>query len=79
MNANMYNLKGTLRILFDKLEHNNNPAPVELSELSIDHLMPQMSNKEWLTELDVTEDDYQRNINKIGNLTLAVKVDNSRM
>lgn len=79
MNANMYNLKSTLRIFFDKLEHYKNPAPVDLSELSIEHLMPQTPSEEWIDELNVTEDEYQRNINRLGNLTLATKVDNSRM
>lgn len=79
LNANMYNLKSTLRILFDKLEHNENSAPVDLTELSIEHLMPQTPSEEWLNELNISEDEYQRNINRLGNLTLATKVDNSRM
>lgn len=79
INANVYKIRGTLRIFFDKLEHDNNPAPVDLSELSIEHLMPQTVSKEWLEDLEVNEEEYQKHINKLGNLTLATKSDNSRM
>ena len=79
MNANMYKIKNTLRIFFDKLEHHNNPAPVDLTKLSIEHLMPQTPTDEWLKVLGVSEDEYQRNVNRLGNLTLATKVDNSKM
>src|SRR5699024_10460992 len=79
INANVYKIRGTLRIFFDKLEHDNNPAPVDLSELSIEHLMPQTVSKEWLEDLGVNEEEYQKHINKLGNLTLATKSDNSRM
>lgn len=79
INSNIYKIKGALRIFLDKLEHDNNPAPVDLSELSVEHLMPQTPTIEWYNELGVDEDVYQRNINRLGNLTLAAKVDNSKM
>ena len=79
MNANMYKNKSALRIFLDKLEHDNNPAPVNLSSLSVEHLMPQTPTKQWIEELNITEDEYQRNLNKLGNLTLAAKSDNSKM
>lgn len=79
INANMYNIRLTLRIFFDKLELSNNPAPVDLTTLSVEHLMPQTPTKEWLTELGVTEEEYQRNLHRLGNLTLAAKPDNSKM
>lgn len=79
INANMYKNKTALRIFLDKLEHDNNPAPVNLSSLSIEHLMPQTPTKQWIEELNITEDEYQRNLNKLGNLTLAAKSDNSKM
>lgn len=79
VNANMYKIKSTLRIFLDKLEHHNNPAPVDLTELSIEHLIPQTPSNEWLEELGVNEDEYQKNVNRLGNLTLATKVDNSKM
>lgn len=79
INANMYKNKNALRIFLDKLEHNNNPAPVDLTSLNIEHLMPQTPTKQWIEELNITEDEYQRNLNLLGNLTLAAKSDNSKM
>ena len=79
INANMYKNKTALRIFLDKLEHNNNPAPVDLASLSIEHLMPQTPTKQWIDELKTNEDEYQRNLNRLGNLTLASKSDNSKM
>lgn len=78
-NANMYNIRTTLRIFLDKLEHHNNPAPVDLSALNVEHLMPQTPTKEWYEQLGVNEETYQRNVHRLGNLTLAAKRDNSTM
>ncbi|MBQ6270491.1 MAG: DUF4357 domain-containing protein [Clostridiales bacterium] len=77
--ANMYALRVILRIFFDKLEMNNNPAPVDLSTLSVEHIMPQSMPNSWLKELDIDEETYQFNLNRLGNLTLAAKPDNSAM
>ncbi|MBP2070006.1 GmrSD restriction endonuclease domain-containing protein [Anaerococcus nagyae] len=79
VNSNMYKNKSALRIFLDKLEHDNNPAPVRLEKLSVEHLMPQTPTREWIEMLRTTEDDYQRNLNRLGNLTLAAKSDNSKM
>lgn len=79
INANMYNLRITVRMFFDKLELSNNPAPVDLSALSIEHLMPQTPTQEWYEALGVDEETYQRNLHRLGNLTLATKPDNSKM
>lgn len=78
-NANMYNLRSTIRIVFDRIEHENNPAPVDLTSLNVEHLMPQTPTKEWLELLDMDLDSYQKNVHRLGNLTLAAKVDNSVM
>lgn len=78
-NANMYNLRSTLRIVFDRLEHENNPAPVDLTTLNVEHLMPQTPTREWLEMLDVDLETYQKNLHRLGNLTLAAKSDNSAM
>jgi uncharacterized protein with ParB-like and HNH nuclease domain len=78
-NANVYNLRLPLRIIFDKIETHNNPAPVNLKKLSVEHLMPQTPTKEWLEELNVDEQTYEKNLHRLGNLTLATKVDNSKM
>lgn len=79
VNSNMYKIKSTIRVFFDKLEHENNPAPVNLEELNIEHLIPQSPTKEWYEYLKIDEETYQRNVNRLGNLTLAAKVDNSKM
>ena len=77
--ANMYSLKLILRIFFDKLELSGNPAPVDLSSLSVEHIMPQSMPKAWLNDLGIDEETYQINLNRLGNLTLAAKSDNSAM
>lgn len=76
--ANVYK-RPALRIILDRLELDNNPAPVDLSALSVEHLMPQTPSEEWLEELDTDLETYQDNIHRIGNLTLATKPDNSKM
>ena len=78
-NANMYNIRATLRTFFDKLELRNNPAPVDLTSLSVEHIMPQSKSKEWMKELRIDEETYNYNLHRLGNLTLAAKSDNSAM
>lgn len=76
--ANVYK-RPALRIILDRLELDNNPAPINLSKLSIEHLMPQTPSEEWLEELDTDMETYQDNVHRLGNLTLATKPDNSKM
>ena len=78
LNANVYK-RPALRIVLDRLELYNNPAPVNLSNLSIEHLMPQTPTEEWLEELDTDMETYLENLHRLGNLTLAAKKDNSKM
>lgn len=78
INANVYK-RPALRIVLDRLELHENPAPVDLSSLSIEHLMPQTPTEEWLEELDTDMDIYLENLHRLGNLTLATKPDNSKM
>ena len=78
-NANMYNLRMWLCIFFRKLESENNPAPVDFSKLNIEHLMPQTATPIWYEELNTDKDTYEKNIHRLGNLTLAAKSDNSKM
>ena len=78
LNANVYK-RPALRIVLDRLELNDNPAPVDLSKLSIEHLMPQTPTDEWLAELDVDEETYMSHLHRLGNLTLAARPDNSKM
>ena len=77
--ANVYNLRVHLRVILDKIETHKNPAPVDLKKLSVEHLMPQTPSKEWLTMLNIDETTYESYVHRLGNLTLATKVDNSKM
>lgn len=78
--ANVYNNRVTLKVIFDKIETHDNPAPVDLSKLSIEHLMPQTPTKEWLDALGgITPEEYEEYLHRLGNLTLATRVDNSKM
>lgn len=77
--ANVYNNRLTLRAIFDRIETMGNSAPVDLTKLSVEHLMPQTPTKEWLQALNVDEITYEKYLHRIGNLTLATKVDNSKM
>ena len=77
--ANMYSLKNWVNAFFTKLESENNPAPVDFSKLSIEHLMPQKPTMNWYSTLGVTKEVYEENVHRLGNLTLAAKSDNSRM
>lgn len=74
---NMYVLRSQLRIVLDKIENLNNSAPVDVKDLSIEHLMPQ-DGKKWLVKLGITEDEYLEQRNRLGNLTLVSKKDNSK-
>jgi len=78
INANVYK-RPALRIVLERLELENNPAPVDLSELSVEHLMPQTATEEWLEELDTDMENYLDHLHRLGNLTLATKHDNSKM
>ena len=79
LNANMYNLRTWLTIFLCKLESEDNPAPVDFSKLSIEHLMPQKPTQEWCDALKTDADTYEQNLHRLGNLTLAARPDNSKM
>ncbi|WP_337366557.1 DUF4357 domain-containing protein [Phascolarctobacterium sp.] len=76
--ANAYALANT-RWVLDKIEAHNNPAPVDLSQLNIEHIMPQTSNDYWTKISGLEADEYIDTVNKLGNLTLAAATDNSKM
>jgi uncharacterized protein with ParB-like and HNH nuclease domain len=79
LNANMYNLRTWLSIFLCKLESVDNPAPVDFSKLSIEHLMPQKPTQEWYDALQTDAETYEQNLHRLGNLTLAARPDNSKM
>lgn len=77
-NASVYG-RPSLKIVLERMELDNNYAPIDLSNLSVEHLMPQTPTKEWLENLNTDIETYQNNIHRLGNLTLATKRDNSKM
>lgn len=76
--ANAYSLSN-IRWVLDKIESYKNPAPVDLSALNIEHVMPQTQNEYWSDVSGLEIDDYIKVVNRIGNLTLAASTDNSKM
>ena len=88
-NMNAYALKGYLKIAFEKIEsyinvngvYKKNPAAIDFSRsnLSIEHLMPQTITPEWYDVLKIPQEEYEFQLNRIGNLTLATHSDNSKM
>ncbi|MEG1973198.1 MAG: HNH endonuclease family protein, partial [Oscillospiraceae bacterium] len=76
--ANAYTLTNIDWIL-KKIETHSNPVPIDVAALSIEHIMPQKSNEYWDEVAGVDKDEYQALINKLGNLTLVAKTDNSAM
>lgn len=77
--ANVYVNRSTIKVVFDKIETFNNPAVINLKDLSIEHLMPQTPTDDWLAVLSVDEETYYKNLHRLGNLTIATKSDNSKM
>lgn len=76
--ANAYVLQQT-KWLLDKIENYNNPIKIDTSPLSIEHIMPQTPNAYWQDLSGLTKEQYEVEVNKLGNLTLAAKSDNSKM
>lgn len=76
--ANAYTLSN-IRWVLDKIESYNNPAPVDLSSLNIEHIMPQTPNDYWTNVSGLDEDEYTKVVNRLGNLTLVASSDNSKM
>ena len=62
-----------------KIELTGNPIGIDLSSLSIEHIMPQTINEYWASVSGLDEDHYTSVVNRIGNLTLAAASDNSKM
>ncbi len=80
-NSNAYGLKNYYNSIFQKIELHNNSAPIDFdkTKISIEHLMPQTPTQAWLDELNITEDKYESQLHRLGNLTLATQHDNSKM
>lgn len=75
-NVNAYAMR-LVRWLLEKIENRNNPATLDMSNLSIEHIMPQTSTAYWEEKAGVSGEEYIELVNTIGNLTLVTKPDNS--
>ncbi len=75
---NVYAYKDALKWVFDKIENYGNPIPIDTNKLQIEHLLPQSETK-WIKELGITLEEYEKHLNRLGNLTLAAGKDNSSM
>ena len=76
--ANAYNLKN-IRWILEKIEMQKSNVPIEQGSLSIEHVMPQTKGEGWQEVNNVTFEEYSSYVNRLGNLTLAAKVDNTVM
>jgi len=76
--ANAYNLKN-IRWILEKIELKKSNVPIEQGSLSIEHVMPQTKGAAWTEVNNVSFEEYVSYVNRLGNLTLAAKVDNTVM
>lgn len=76
-NMNAYSMQLT-RWLLEKIENNGNSAQLDMSDLSIEHIMLQTSTPYWEDKAGVLGAEYTEMVNTIGNLTLVAKPDNSK-
>ena len=76
--ANAYNLKN-MRFILEKVEMRESNVPFVPLTMSIEHIMPQTRGKDWVEARGATNEQYVSYVNRLGNLTLASKTDNSVM
>lgn len=76
--ANAYNLKN-IRWILEKIELQKSNVPIEQGSLSIEHVMPQTKGSGWSEVNNTSFEEYVSYVNRLGNLTLAAKVDNTAM
>ena len=76
--ANAYNLKN-IRWILEKIELKKSNVPIEQGSLSIEHVMPQTKGAAWTEVNNASFEEYVSYVNRLGNLTLAAKVDNTVM
>lgn len=74
---NAYPMKLT-RWLLEKIENKENSAQLDMSDLSVEHIMPQTSTPYWEQKAGTQGEEYTELVNTVGNLTLVSKIDNSR-
>lgn len=71
INKDFYHFKQG-RFILEEIELNKSKEKVKLEETTIEHVMPQTLTPKWQVDLGKKyKDIHERNINKIGNLTLT--------
>ena len=75
---NVYDNALALHCFFDKYENEKMTNPVLTMNYQIEHIMPQDGTK-WLSVVGLTEDEYNSQTGRLGNLTLTTKHANPAM
>ncbi len=75
---NVYDNLLALHCFFDKYENEKMTNPVQTMNYQIEHIMPRDGSK-WLTVVGLTEDEYNAQTGRIGNLTLTTRHANPAM
>lgn len=75
---NVYDNSLALHCFFDKYENEKITNPVQTMNYQIEHIMPQDGTK-WLSIVGLSKDEYNDQVNRLGNLTLTTKHDNPAM
>lgn len=77
--ANFYIMKYKTYII-SQLEAAESRVALDLDKLTVEHIMPQKRKDEWVDiTSDLSDEEYANYVNRLGNLTLAAKGDNSQM
>ena len=75
----LYNPGHTKNFVLEHLENDNSDYPVDFSDLTIEHIMPQKLTENWKEKLGENwESTYNKYIHTIGNLTVVTNSKNSR-
>jgi len=75
---NVYDNSLALHCFFDRYENEKMTNPVQTMNYQIEHIMPQ-DGKKWLSVVDLSEEEYNFQTGRLGNLTLTTKHDNPSM
>lgn len=69
--SDVYNFRHK-KYLFEKLERHDNKEPLEFTDLTIEHIMPQKLTSKWRADLGQNYADiHDKYLHNIGNLTLT--------
>jgi len=75
INKEIYKLQSKNRnFLLESLENFESAYPIDLNELTVEHIMPQTLTKDWKNKLgDNWQDVYNKYLHTLGNLSLTAK------